>query len=170
MKIRVAYPFAHKFRISSPFGERIDPKSGKKKMHNGIDFSVPVGTPIRAVLDGSVMISGWENRDNHEQGYGQRIWQECSIGKYKLLVVYAHLSEIHKHDGEWCPETSIIGLTGNTGKSTGPHLHLGARIKDTNEFVDLEFEDDQETPYHDFKEVKYKPDSYIKGDKNEQTI
>lgn len=110
-------------------------------MHNGIDFGCPEGTPIRAVLDGKIFVAGWENDLDHAQGYGRRIWIESRYNNSTLLIVYAHLSQINKWSGEYISQSGIIGLSGNTGKSTGPHLHLGCRIKDTNQFLDWEFED-----------------------------
>jgi len=142
MKIYCIKPFGGSFKISSPFGERIDPKTGEKKFHKGIDFACPEGTPIRAILDGKIYVAGWENPENHKQGYGLRIWQECRYKNETILIVYAHLNEIHKQDGEFASQSSIIGLSGNTGKSTGPHLHLGSRIKNTNQFLDFEFDSD----------------------------
>ena len=157
-KVKCIKPFAGPFPISSPFGERVDPKSGVKKMHNGVDFACPEGTPIRAILDGKIFASGWENEADHEQGYGKRIWQECHLDKETVLVVYAHLSQRNKEVGEWADQSSIIGLSGATGKATypdkktginrpHPHLHLGARVKDTNHFLNFEFEEnDNDAP------------------------
>lgn len=145
-KLHCIKPFYGNYPISSPFGERIDPKSGVKKMHNGIDFACPEGTPIRAVLDGKIFISGWENPDDHKQGYGRRIWQECHINGETVLIVYAHLSRIDKHEKEFVGQGGLISLSGNTGKSTGPHLHFGGRVKDTNRFLDFDFEENHDEP------------------------
>lgn len=140
-KLRCIKPIGGVVKISSPFGERIDPVTKLKKTHNGVDFACIEGTPIRAILDGKIIRSGWESDEDHKQGYGQRIWQECRINNETVLVVYAHLNEIHKHEGEYISQSGILGLSGNTGKSTGPHLHLGSRIKDTNHFLDFDFEE-----------------------------
>jgi murein DD-endopeptidase MepM/ murein hydrolase activator NlpD len=161
-KVRCIKPFGGSFPISSPFGERIDPKSGVKKMHNGIDFACPENTPIRAVLDGRILVDGWENENDHSHGYGRRIWQECNINGTTVLIVYAHLNQINKSQGEFISQSGILGLSGNTGKSTGPHLHLGARIKNTNHFLDFDFEDYVPSPFHDFEESKPEKDSYVK--------
>jgi murein DD-endopeptidase MepM/ murein hydrolase activator NlpD len=141
ISVSVIKPFGGNFPITSPFGERIDPKSGVKKKHNGVDFGCPEGTPIRAVLDGKISVAGWECENDHDQGYGRRIWIESHYKNEKLLIVYAHLSQINKWAGEFISQSGIIGLSGNSGKSTGPHLHLGCRIKDTNQFLDWHFED-----------------------------
>lgn len=138
-RIEVIKPFCGDFPITSPFGERIDPKLKIKKMHNGVDFGCPEGTPIRAVLEGKIIAAGWESDDDHAQGYGQRVWQECHLNDETYMFVYAHLSQIDKCAGEFISESGILGLSGSTGKSTGPHLHFGCRIKDTNTFVDFLF-------------------------------
>jgi murein DD-endopeptidase MepM/ murein hydrolase activator NlpD len=163
-KVVCIKPFGGQFRVSSPFGIRIDPITGEKKMHNGIDFACPEGTPIRAILDGKIMISGWENDNDHHQGYGLRIWQECPYtNKEKLLIVYAHLKEIYKFKGEWVDQSGIVGMSGNTGKSTGAHFHLGARIKDTGTFLDFEFEEGADDgPNYNFKEFKLPDDFNVK--------
>lgn len=143
MKVVCIKPIGGSCRISSPFGERKDPKTGEKKFHRGIDFACPEGTPIRAVLDGKVIIAGWENPEIQSQGFGLRVYQECVVpplGK-TILVVYAHLKEISKHEGEFVSQSGIIGYSGNTGKSTGPHLHIGFRIKDTSEWLEPEWEE-----------------------------
>jgi murein DD-endopeptidase MepM/ murein hydrolase activator NlpD len=145
IRITTIKPFGGNFPMTSPFGERIDPKLGIKKMHNGVDFGCPEGTPIRAVLDGKIIAAGWESDIDHSQGYGRRIWIESHYNNSIILVVYAHLSQINKWIGEFAPESSIVGLSGNSGKSTGPHFHLGARIRDTNQFLDWQFEDTPET-------------------------
>jgi len=137
-------PFAGDFSITSPFGDRIDPITKLKTFHKGIDFGCPEGTPIRAVLDGKIISAGWECESEPKQGYGQRIWQECHFNDLSILVVYAHLSDIQKCVGEFISQAGIIGLSGSTGKSTGPHLHLGCRIKDTNTFLNFSFEDTPE--------------------------
>ena len=140
-KVRCIKPFGGNFPVTSPFGERIDPITKIPTIHKGIDFGCPLGTPIRAVLDGRIIRAGWENDLDHKQGYGQRIWMECNLNNEKLLIVYGHLSQINKAEGEMIMASGIIGLSGSTGKSTGPHIHLGARIKDTPTFLDFDFED-----------------------------
>lgn len=103
-------------RISSGFGYRTDPKTGKKgAFHNGIDLPVPVGTPIKAPMDGVVSLvnSGGDGGNQivirHTNGY---------------FTGYAHLSKQLVKKGDKVKRGDVIGLSGNTGKSTGPHLHL----------------------------------------------
>lgn len=90
--------------------------------HNGIDFGVIVGTPIKATMDGKVTYAGWNN-----QGYGNLVIVEN--GAYKTY--YAHLSSIPVSVGEAVAAGTTIGLSGNTGNSTGPHLHYEVRKNNT---------------------------------------
>ena len=86
--------------------------------HNGLDFGIPAGTPIKATMDGKVVHAGWNN-----QGYGNLVIVEN--GAYKTY--YAHLSSIPVAVGDYVTSGSTIGLSGNTGNSTGPHLHYEIR-------------------------------------------
>lgn len=86
--------------------------------HNGLDFGIVVGTPIEATMDGKVIYAGWNN-----QGYGNLVIVEN--GSYRTY--YAHLSSIPVSVGETVTAGSTIGLSGNTGNSTGPHLHYEIR-------------------------------------------
>jgi murein DD-endopeptidase MepM/ murein hydrolase activator NlpD len=86
--------------------------------HNGLDFGVVVGTPAKATLSGKVVYAGWSN-----QGYGNLVIVQN--GPYQ--VYYGHLSEIPVQVGQSVTAGQTIGLTGNTGHSTGPHLHYEVR-------------------------------------------
>jgi murein DD-endopeptidase MepM/ murein hydrolase activator NlpD len=86
--------------------------------HNGLDIAIPVGTPIQATMDGSIVHAGWNN-----QGYGNLVIVEN--GEYRTY--YAHLSSIPVSVGDTVKAGSTIGLSGNTGNSTGPHLHYEIR-------------------------------------------
>lgn len=86
--------------------------------HRGIDIGVPVGTPIRTTLSGRVVYAGW-----NAQGYGNLVIVEN--GPWRTY--YAHLSEIPVNVGQWVQAGEVIGLSGNTGNSTGPHLHYEVR-------------------------------------------
>lgn len=98
----------------SGFGYRIHPIYKIKKMHKGIDFSAPVGTPIYATGDGIVAAQG------NERGYGNRVVINHGYG-YSTL--YAHMSRFKVKKGQRINRGDIIGYVGNTGHSTGPHLH-----------------------------------------------
>ncbi|WP_257790847.1 M23 family metallopeptidase [Porphyrobacter sp. HT-58-2] len=107
--------------ISSGFGYRRDPFNGRAAMHSGIDFKGAVGSPIFAAADGRVTFAGWK------AGYGKAI--EISHGN-GMLTRYAHLSAIRVKVGQPVAAGATIGGLGNTGRSTGPHLHFEVRIND----------------------------------------
>jgi len=86
--------------------------------HNGLDFGIPVGTEVKTTMDGNVVYAGWNN-----QGYGNLVIVEN--GDYKTY--YAHLSSIPVAVGDTVAAGTTIGLSGNTGNSTGPHLHYEIR-------------------------------------------
>lgn len=138
MKLILPRPVSDDIAISSPFGERI--LNGKKDFHKGIDFACPVGTKVFAVADGRVARSGWENADNHSQGYGTRVMQHLTWGGVQFFCWYGHLSECLVKEGDKIFSGQLLGLSGNTGHSTGPHLHFGIRKMDTSEYYDVEWQ------------------------------
>lgn len=99
--------------ITSPYG----PRDGG--FHDGTDFGVPVGTPIRAMTSGTILDAG----DSGEGGggYGNWIRQSADSGEE---IQYGHISEWYVSSGQYVNAGEIIGATGNAGSSTGPHLHL----------------------------------------------
>lgn len=101
-------------RLASGFGYRIDPVYRTRRLHQGMDFSAPVGTDIFATGDGIVTYAGWK------QGYGNTVVIDHGFG-YETL--YAHMHKITVRVNQKVSRAEIIGLVGNTGKSTGPHLH-----------------------------------------------
>lgn len=111
-------------RISSPYGSRRDPQSGKQKMHHGVDFAVARGTPIASTGAGKVVRAGWQNSKNHNQGYGQRVTIDHGNGN---TSTYGHMDTISVKAGDTVHERQVIGTSGNTGKSTGPHVHYEER-------------------------------------------
>jgi len=107
-------------RISSPFGMRYHPILHKMRMHDGIDFVNRVGTPIHTVADGKVIYKGWM------RGYGNTVEIKHKEG-YKTL--YAHMKKFGKiKRGQYIKQGKVIGYLGNTGLSTGPHLHFGVML------------------------------------------
>jgi murein DD-endopeptidase MepM/ murein hydrolase activator NlpD len=102
-------------RLSSGFGYRIDPLYKTVKFHPGLDFSAPQGTPVYATAEGTVKIAG-----NSGNAYGNHI--VISHG-YSYNTLYGHLFRIKAKKGQRVKRGEIIGYVGNTGKSTGPHLH-----------------------------------------------
>lgn len=88
-----------------------------KGYHTGVDFAVPPGTPVLAVADGKVENANWG------RSYGKQIVQKVSGG----WVIYAHLNKLLVKPGDMVKEGQKIGESGNTGNSTGPHLHFEMR-------------------------------------------
>ena len=107
--------------ITSGFGYRRDPFNGHAAMHAGIDFKGPIGSPVFAAADGRVTFTG------QKSGYGNAI--EITHGN-GMLTRYAHLSRIDVKVGQPVAAGTTIGGLGNTGRSTGPHLHFEVRIND----------------------------------------
>lgn len=137
MKIQLQRPVLKDFPISSKFGLRV--LNGKEDFHKGVDFAVPVGTPVRAAIDGHVHRAGWENEHDPKQGFGLRVMQAVRIDGLLHWVFYGHLNTLKVTDGDDLKIGQIVGYSGNTGKTTGPHLHMGCRKSDTNEWLDMEF-------------------------------
>lgn len=108
-------------RIGSFFGYRTDPFYKVTKMHQGIDFTASVGTPIYATGDGVVT-----EAEYNKGGYGNSI--KVSHG-YGYETFYAHLSRIKARIGQKVKRGEVIGYVGNTGKSTAPHLHYEIRLR-----------------------------------------
>jgi murein DD-endopeptidase MepM/ murein hydrolase activator NlpD len=102
-------------RIASGFGYRIDPVYKTPKMHAGLDFSAPQGTPIYATADGAVSTAG-----NTGNGYGNHVIINHGFG-YETL--YGHMVRVKVRNGQAVKRGEVIGWVGSTGKSTGPHCH-----------------------------------------------
>lgn len=107
--------------MSSGFGYRSDPFTGAAAFHAGLDFRGPIGAPVHAAARGRVSFSGVK------QGYGLCIEIEHGNG---LMTRYAHLSRFVARAGQEVDAGAVIGAIGNTGRSTGPHLHFEVRIHD----------------------------------------
>ncbi|MFN4122237.1 MAG: M23 family metallopeptidase [Flavobacteriales bacterium] len=101
--------------MSSGFGYRTDPIYKTTKFHAGMDFSAPIGTPIYATGNGTVL-----QADNDATGYGLHV--RINHG-YGYLTLYAHMSKTAVRVGQKVKRGDLIGYVGNTGKSVGPHLH-----------------------------------------------
>jgi murein DD-endopeptidase MepM/ murein hydrolase activator NlpD len=101
-------------RMASGYGWRVDPVYHIRRFHEGMDFSAPVGTDIFATGNGTVVYSGWR------QGYGETIDIDHGFG---YSTRYAHCSKRMVRVGQKVKRGDVIALVGNTGKSTGPHLH-----------------------------------------------
>jgi murein DD-endopeptidase MepM/ murein hydrolase activator NlpD len=111
-------------RIGSHFGRRLDPFTGVPETHAGMDIVAPIGTPIKAPADGSVIYS--ERRGD----YGNLIVLEHSNG---ITTRYGHLSRYNVRSGQTVKRGDIIGWVGLTGRTTAPHLHYEVRLYDRPE-------------------------------------
>ncbi len=118
-KAPFASPVKTAVRFTSAFGMRRDPKNGSRRMHEGIDYAGPTGTPILATADGVVVEAG------RAGGYGNLVKIRHEFG---IETRYAHLSRIHVKPGERVSRGDRIGDMGNTGRSTGTHLHYEVRL------------------------------------------
>lgn len=107
-------------KVTSNFGWRVHPITRHKQFHNGIDIAIPEGTSLRAVRDCRIE---W---NFHYQG-GLQIIQYFQINKMKVRVGYAHCSWVEK-DKKFVKKGEIIARSGNTGLSTGAHLHLTVAV------------------------------------------
>lgn len=101
--------------ISSNFGDRIDPITGKNEVHTGTDYKVAVGTQIKSAISGTVIEV---KKSNVSLGNFVRIKNS------DIVTTYAHCSTIKVKEGDKVKQGDIIALSGNTGKSSGPHLHF----------------------------------------------
>lgn len=107
---------------TSSFGRRTAPKKGASTNHKGVDWAVPTGTPVKASCGGTVTKAGWGS------GYGYVVYIDHEDGKQTR---YGHLSRVLVSVGQKVKQGDRIALSGNTGVSTGPHLHFEMRINGT---------------------------------------
>ena len=116
-------PVIGKYMFSSGFGERIDPFTSQPSFHPGIDITSELGTPVVAAAKGKVTKI---NQKNDSTGYGNYI--EITHAN-KISTLYGHLSEILVKENQVLQKGEIIGLVGDTGRSTGPHLHFEVQVE-----------------------------------------
>jgi murein DD-endopeptidase MepM/ murein hydrolase activator NlpD len=136
-------------RMASGFGYRLHPIYKTYKMHTGIDFTAPTGTPIYATGNGRVISAG------RDRGYGNCVIINHGFG-YQTL--YGHMYRIKARNGQQVKRGELIGYVGNTGLSSGPHLHYeviknGSKINPINYF----FNDLSETEYQNMRELSNRP-------------
>ena len=105
--------------VTSPFGSRTSPFSGILKFHEGIDIAAQTGTPVMSPADGVVIRAGFST------GYGNLV--EISHG-YGIRTIYAHNSRLNVKEGQRVKRGEVICYVGDTGTSTGPHLHYEVRL------------------------------------------
>ena len=107
-------------KVTSEFGYRKDPFTGKTKGHSGMDIAVPTGTSVRAALPGTVTVSKY-----NAGGYGYYVMIDHGGG---LVTLYGHCSKLLATVGQTVLAGDVIALSGSTGRSTGPHLHFEVRV------------------------------------------
>ncbi len=107
--------------LSAAFGNRIDPFTGQKDFHPGIDISTPVGTKVQAPADGIVVSSGQQG------GYGNALVIDHGYG---VVTRYGHLDSFAVKPGQRVKRGDVIAYVGSTGRSTGPHLHYEVWVRD----------------------------------------
>lgn len=105
--------------ITSYFGQRISPYLGKLKMHEGLDVGAPYGTKVNAPADGMVTFSG------EKAGFGKFVQVDHGYG---IETIYAHNQSLHVKPGQKVKRGALLAAVGNTGHSTGPHLHYEVRV------------------------------------------
>ncbi|QBF32250.1 M23 family metallopeptidase [Thalassococcus sp. S3] len=118
-KAPFATPVKGAFRFTSGYGYRRDPKTGGRRMHNGVDFAAKSGTPLYATADGVVVHAGWQS------GYGRLVKIQHEFG---IETRYAHLSRLRVKVGQRVSRGDRIGDMGASGRVTGVHLHYEVRV------------------------------------------
>ncbi|MDE5602938.1 MAG: M23 family metallopeptidase, partial [Helicobacter sp.] len=120
-------PLRGTYRVTAEWGIRLHPTLKRTLSHTGIDFGIPIGTPIYAPADGVADFIG----GGYNGGYGIMVKLEHAFG---FKTFYAHLSKIVVQKGDFVRRGQLIAYSGNTGRSTGPHLHYEVRYlgKDLN--------------------------------------
>jgi len=118
--------------ISSPSGLRINPVTGRREFHDGIDIAAPIGTPIVAPKDGTVLAAGYS------PSFGRFLRMAHPNGYISFM---AHLHSVTVAVGDTVYQGDQVAYSGNTGRSTGPHLHFGlfrdGQFVDPINYVDL---------------------------------
>ncbi len=106
--------------ITSSFGRRTSPFTGRLQMHEGLDIAARPGTPVKATADGVVIYSGWKS------DFGKLVTVDHGYG-YRTR--YGHLSKIYVKNGQRIKRGDTVGSVGSTGRSTGPHLHYEVKVR-----------------------------------------
>lgn len=123
-------------RVTSPYGYRIHPITKKKKFHRGIDLKANMRTPVKATANGVVVYV--RSRDSGD--FGRVVKVQHSFG---FMTIYAHLNKTEVKLGDVIRKGQVIGLSGNSGRSSGAHLHYevryGGKILDPKDFIKWNF-------------------------------
>jgi murein DD-endopeptidase MepM/ murein hydrolase activator NlpD len=117
----LAWPTDERFRITSPFGERVHPVTGKTTFHNGTDVGTPSGTPLVSAHHGQV------KRQSVDSISGNYVIVDHGLG---IQTTYCHLAAASVHEHEHVDRLDVVGLSGASGRVTGPHLHYVLRLSD----------------------------------------
>jgi murein DD-endopeptidase MepM/ murein hydrolase activator NlpD len=107
--------------LAAGFGNRIDPFTGQRDFHTGLDISTPVGTKVQAPAGGVIVSCGPKG------GYGNSIIIDHGFG---IVTRYGHLSGFNVKPGQRIKRGDVVGFVGDTGRSTGPHLHYEVWVRD----------------------------------------
>jgi len=135
------------YRMSSPFGYRSDPLLGYTKRHTGMDFACPPGNPIYATGDGVVVLAKYDH-----SGYGRHVKIDHGFG---YVTRYAHMSRLDVEVGQVVRRGDCIGLSGRSGRITGPHLHYEVIYR--GNYVNPAWYMDLDMPSKDYMEMVRKP-------------
>lgn len=135
------------YRMSSPFGYRSDPLLGYTKRHTGMDFACPPGNPIYATGDGVVVLAKYDH-----SGYGRHVEIDHGFG---YVTRYAHMSRLDVEVGQVVRRGDCIGLSGRSGRITGPHLHYEVIYR--GNYVNPAWYMDLDMPSKDYMEMVRKP-------------
>lgn len=147
------------FKITSPYGERISPITGKKEKHTGIDLVKKHKAELAAFVAGEVVYAGEGKTGSGVGGFGNVVLIKDING---YLHLYAHLDSVLVEKGKFIVEGTVIGTQGNTGKSAGSHLHYEVRSKS---FPSFGWKTDVDpTVYLESLTVKVKTVKVKKGD------
>jgi len=114
------YPFSREFVISSPYGPRIHPVTGNVGSHRGTDYATPIGTPVYSPLSGVIAFVGEDDRSGRYIG----------VKNEDFMVSFSHLETQIGTAGDPISAGQAVAVTGNTGMSTGPHVHV--TVKDAS--------------------------------------
>jgi len=128
--INFYYPLPEVVEITSPFGYRIHPIYGDRRLHSGVDLGAPAEMPVLSAHAGYVRYADWGD------GYGKMIIVEYADGQYQTL--YAHLSEILVKEGDAVRPRQVIGKVGSTGGVRGAHLHFELLRKAGEDFTAID--------------------------------
>ena len=125
LELPIRRPLSDLRSITSPFGPRMDPFHKLFAMHRGVDFRAPTGEPVLASSAGVVILK----ESKSKSGFGKVL---VIRHEYGITTLYGHLSEFSVDVGDRVKPGDVVGKVGNTGRSTGPHLHYEIRVGDSH--------------------------------------